>query len=86
MLAKKSKQSLPFFGKKSNGKTRKGVRSKVEEKSAKQSVSANPMRSPLISSLRGPQARGNPNGLSAPFAVPENGTAVWIATALRASQ
>jgi hypothetical protein len=38
--------------------------------------------------LQGPQTRGNPvlangaNGLSAYFAIPENGTAAWIATSL----
>jgi hypothetical protein len=36
-------------------------------------------------SLRGPQARGNPGGLSAFFGVSENRTAVWIAASLRSS-
>jgi hypothetical protein len=38
------------------------------------------------SSLRGPQARGNPDGLSVCLAAPDDQTAAWIATSLRASQ
>jgi hypothetical protein len=38
------------------------------------------------SSLRGPQARGNPDGLSDGFGVPGNGSAGWIAASLRSSQ
>jgi hypothetical protein len=34
---------------------------------------------------RGREHRGNPDGLSASFVVPENGTAAWIATSLRSS-
>ena len=40
----------------------------------------------LPSSLRGPQARGNPCSLAACSSVPGNWTAAWIAMALRASQ
>ncbi|MDR2637579.1 MAG: hypothetical protein LBB55_04505, partial [Zoogloeaceae bacterium] len=46
---------------------------------AERSASAKSMHSTPISSLRGPQARGNPDGLSACFAVPENGTAARLA-------
>jgi hypothetical protein len=64
----------------------RGGQSKVEENLAKQSTNAKSVCLPSNSSLRGPQARGNPDGLSASFVVPENGTAAWIATLLRASQ
>jgi hypothetical protein len=45
----------------------------------------NLMRSPSTSSFSGPLARGNPDGLSICFVLPENGTAVGKATSLRSS-
>jgi hypothetical protein len=45
-----------------------------------------PLRKPPPSSLRRPQARGNPDGLASCRSASESGTAAWIAASMRSSQ
>jgi hypothetical protein len=64
------------------------VQLKVEEKpcQAKRERKICALTFKLVRHCEGVSAVGNPDGLSACLAVPENGTAAWIATSLRASQ
>jgi hypothetical protein len=62
------------------------VHEKWRENLAKQSVNAKSVRSPANASKAKREHRGNPDGLSDCYTVPENGTAAWIAMLLRSGE